>query len=104
MSLWHILVAICFLTPVVAALGMATDAKKGFLGYAIAVALGLVMGVISTRLMWASGKIVGEWITRRSESLQEWYFRALYFAAVIWIFAVAFLAQWVISAVIRIIV
>ena len=93
----------CFMTPLVAALDTATHAKMGLVGYAVAIATALVMGSGFAWIMWSTGRVVGARIKQRSASLQGWYFRAMYFTAVLWIVAVGFVAQWVLAAALRLV-
>ena len=103
MTLWHLLVGMCFATPFVAAFDTATKAKAGLGGYALALALALVMGAGFGWLLWTTGGAVGERIQQRSSSLQAWYFRALYFSAVVWIVVVGLVAQQTLSTVLRLV-
>jgi len=103
MTLWHLLSGMCFLVPLVAALDTATHAKSGPVGYLLAVGIGLVMGAAFTWIMSTTGRVVGARIKQRPVSQQEWYFRALYFAAVLWIVVVGFVAQRVLSATLRLV-
>jgi hypothetical protein len=80
-----------------AALDTAKQARAGIAGYILAIAIALSMGAVFTWIMWASGKAIGAKIQQRSPSLREWYFRALYLAAVAWIVVVALAAQRVLS-------
>ena len=83
--------------PTMAALDTAKRAKTGIAGYFLAIAIAFLMGAVFAWIMWASGKAIGANIQRRSPSLREWYFRALYLAAVVWIIVVALAAQQVLS-------
>jgi hypothetical protein len=55
--------------------------------------------------MWKLGKVV--W-TRTSklepESGQRWYFGALYFSAILWIFLAAVLGKWITAGLLRLVV
>jgi hypothetical protein len=76
-------------------------AKVGFGGYALTVTIGLALGVCCTWAMRAACNTVVAHTKRRSESVQEWYFRALYLATMPWIFFSGLLALWVSSAFLR---
>ena len=85
MTLWHLLRAACFLMPTVAALVSAKHAEVGFGGYTLTLTIAVVLGVGSAWTMEVAARAVATRSERHSASLREWYFRALYFAAVLWI-------------------
>jgi hypothetical protein len=89
--------------PIGGAMASAKLAKVRFGGYALAITIGLALGVCCAWTMWTVGKTVGDHIRRKSESLHGRYFRALYFAAMLWIVFALFLGEWVTSAAIRIV-
>jgi hypothetical protein len=89
--------------PIAGALASAKLAKVGFGGYALTITIGLVLGVCCGWTMRTVGKTVAAHIRKHSESLHERYFRALYFAAMLWIVFALFLGQWVSSAVMRLV-
>lgn len=100
-TLWDLLIAVCFVVPIGGALGSARLAKTGFTGYALAAALGLLLGLLLARIMVVLGKIVAAHIKRQPESAQEQYFRALYFTPMLWIVFGLFLGGWISSAALR---
>jgi len=75
--------------PTMAAFDLARRANAGIAGYILALAIALLMGAVFTWIMWASGKAIGAKIQQRSLARREWYFRGLYFGAVVWIVVVA---------------
>ena len=107
MTLWGLLEAICFTMPVALALETATHAKVGFSGYTLAITIGVALGVGCAWTMWAVGKIVNTHLRRPywedRKSFQEWCFRALYFAAMLWIVFAGILGEWATSASLRLI-
>jgi hypothetical protein len=100
-TLWQLLILICLTIPIGGALASARLAKVGFGGYALAITIGLALGVCCAWTMWTVGKTVGDHIRRKSESLHERYFRVLYFAAMLWIVFALFLGDWVSSVILR---
>ena len=105
MTLWHLLVGICFGMPIPFALQSAGEAKVGFGGYALAITIGLAVGVSCAWTMWISGKTAGNRISKLdSESLKHWCFRALYASSIFWIFLSAVLGEWASSALLRLVV
>jgi len=103
-SIWHILVGICFLGGVGGAALSAKLARLGFGGYAVAVIIGLAVGLSFAWVMWTAVRSIGMRSRSGSESkpLQSWYLAALYLAAVPWIFLAGFIGQSVSSAVLRV--
>jgi hypothetical protein len=100
-TLWQLLILICLTIPIGGALASARLAKVGFGGYALAITIGLAMGVCCAWTMWTVGKTVAAHTERQSVSMRERYARALYFAAMLWIVFALFLGEWVTSATIR---
>lgn len=99
--LWTMLHTICFFGCIIAAVGAAREAKIGFIGYALAVAIGLAMGGGLTWVMWNTGERVIAAVEARSEARQELYFRMLYLAAVLWVLIAIFIADYVTSVAMR---
>ena len=101
MTLWDLLIAICCVMPLAGSLATAKLSKTGFGGRALAIVIGLALGVCCARTMWAVGNNIAARIRRHSEPVQERYFRALYFTAMLWIVFSLFLGEWVSSLVLR---
>jgi hypothetical protein len=93
MALWDLLNAMCFATPVIFGVLGAKDAKVGFVGYTLAIGIGLVLGAGCTWTMWTVGERVGSTLQSYPQQQRERYFRDLYLAAVLWLLVVAFLAN-----------
>jgi len=102
-TLWDLLTALCFAMPIGSALASSKHAKVGFGGYALAAIVGLALGVCCAWTMRTVGRTAATHIKRHSESLQERYSRALYFAAMLWIVFALFLGDWVSSVVMRLV-
>jgi hypothetical protein len=105
MTLGDVLIGICFAMPIGTAVGSAGVAKVGFGGYALAIAIGLAVGVGCAWTMWVVGNAVGTHLTRPdakySGSLQGRYFGALYVSWGLWIFVAGVLGGWASSAALR---
>lgn len=105
MTIWDLLLSIVFLIAPMGAVDSARRAGVGYEGYALAVVSGLVIGAGCAFGMWKLGKTV--WI-RASKlapaSGQQWYFRALYFSAIFWIFLAAVLGKWLTVGLLRLVV
>jgi hypothetical protein len=105
-SLWDLLTLICFVMPIGGALASAQFFKAGLGGQVLAVTIGIVLGVSCALMMRIVTKTITAKLQRRpdwehSASLQKWFFRGLYFAAMIWIVVAGFLGGWVSLAVLR---
>jgi hypothetical protein len=103
MSLWDLLSVLCFAMPIAGAVASARLAKAGFRGYALAITIGLALGVSCAWTVRTAGKTVDAHVKRHSESVQERYFRALYFAAMLWIVFGLFLGAWASSVLMRVV-
>lgn len=87
--------------PIGGALASAKLAKADLTGYALSVAVGLILGLLLAWIMREVGRIIAAHIKRQPELVQERYFRALYFTATLWIVLGLFLGSWVSSAAMR---
>ena len=96
--LYTLLNLICFFGCIFAAVGAARDAKIGFVGYALAAAIGLALGGGSTWAMWNIGERVIAAVEVRPEARRELYLWVLYLAVVLWILIAMFIADRVTSA------
>jgi hypothetical protein len=98
MALWDVMTALCFVMPIAGALATVKDVQKGWAGYTLAIIVGVVLGALCA---WAM-RIASSKLAPRSSSGPEigrpWLFRALYFAAFIWIAVALFLGSWVTEA------
>jgi hypothetical protein len=101
--LWTQLILICFIQPIAAAIASAKHAKAGPGGFAAVIRLGLALGLFGAWAMWAGGEALGARIERQPESLQERYFCALFFAAIVWIIITAELGAWLSSTMLRLV-
>jgi hypothetical protein len=99
--LYTMLNLICFLACIFAAVGAARDAKIGFVGYALAAAIGLALGGGSTWAMINVGDRVAAAVEALPEARRELYLRVFYLAAPLWILVAMFIADRVTSAAMR---
>ena len=95
-SLWDLLTGTCFAVSVGCALALAKIAKVGLGGHAMAIAIGLALGLLCAWAMRVVAKAIMAKLQRRPNwdhavSLQRWFFRGLYFAALVWIVFAGFL-------------
>ena len=103
-SLWDLLTAVCCVMPIGGALASAQYAKVGFGGDALAITIGVALGVCCAWTMRTAGNTVAAHIKRQTVSLHERYFGALYVAAMLWIVFALFLGGWVSLALMRLVV
>jgi len=103
MTLLNLLGGVCFVTPVVAAFQNAKHARAGFIGWAAAITIGAVLGFGCTWLMWRGAGRTAEVVRRSRDSRREKYLSTLFLtAAVLWLLFVAFLADSITSAILRV--
>jgi hypothetical protein len=102
-TLWDLLTVLCFAMPIGSALASAKYANVRFGGYALATIIGLALGVCCVWTMRTVSNALAANIKRHSARLQGWYFRALYFAAMLWIVFALLLGGWFSSAVMRLV-
>jgi hypothetical protein len=100
MRLWHLLIGICFATPVGGALGSAKAAGAPTRGYVLAVGIGIVVGASFSWMMWRMHKAIVQILLRRSngpQPLSEWYGFAFYVSKLLWITMALLFAIWLSS-------
>jgi hypothetical protein len=102
MALWHVLILMCFAAPIGTSLVSAQYARVAPGGYALAIAIGLVVGGGCSWTMWITHRTVGDYIQRHSNH-PEGSFRAFYSAKILWIAFAGFLGFWLSSALLRIV-
>ena len=95
MSLWNLLTALCLVMPTAGALATVKDLPHGWVGYATAITVGLLLGVGCAWAMRTLGSRVAVSSAPTPDSPNTWRFRALYMGAVIWIVVALFLGSWV---------
>ena len=101
MSLWDLMNTTCAMIPVAGAVFEARAAKLGVGGYALVLVVGLVLGLSCAWALWSVGENVAARVRPYPKPRQDWYLRALYFTAVLWLLCVAFLSNIALSAAIR---
>jgi hypothetical protein len=107
MSIWDLLTTICFFMPVGGALTAAQQVRVGWGGYALAIAFGVLLGVLSAWLMRvvaekAAARVEGRAVQRESgPQSTRTFFRGLYLAALAWIAIVGVVGQWASSLILR---
>jgi len=89
--------------PIGGALASARIAQAGFGGYALVITITLILEAGCAWTMERVGARVYSHTVRKPEPLQNRYFQALYFAAMLWIVFTAFATAWLSSATLRLI-
>src|SRR5580698_4870290 len=100
MTLWDLMTALCAVMPLAGALATLRDVDKGWLGYALALTIAVVIGALSA---WAM-RSVGSTLIERSAARPNtgrWSFRLLYAGASAWIILSLFIGSWVAASVIH---
>lgn len=103
MTLWHLLEAICFVTPISGALAGARLSKAGFGGYALGIGVGLALGFCFAWTMWNAGRAFVARTKNKPDSARESYARLLYFGAILWIAFGLVVGEWASSAAMRLV-
>ena len=101
MALWDLMTALCFVMPIAGALATVKDVQKGWAGYALAIIVGVVLGALCAWTMRAASNKLAPRSSSGPGIDRPWFFRALYFAAFIWIVVATFLGNWVTEASLR---
>jgi len=100
-SLWDLLTALCFVMPIAGAVASAGLAKAGFRGYVLAIIVGFALGLCCGWTMLIVGKAAAAYAKRDSGAVQERYFWALYFGAILWVAFALFIGERVSSVLMR---
>ena len=91
----------CLVMPISGALASAKFLRVGIWGYAFSVFVGLMLGLGCAWIMQKAGGLVYAHFKQSAVSVQERYFRLLYFGALLWIVFALFLGDWVASPLLR---
>src|SRR5690348_8281422 len=100
-ALWDLLLLLCVSASIGAGLAKAGIAHVGPRGYVIAVTVAVVLGLGCAWTMQVAARTAAARIQRQAASVHERGFRALYFAAMLWILISGAMATWVSSLVLR---
>lgn len=90
--------ALCILMPLVGALTAVRDMQSGWVGYGLAIIVGVPVGVLCAWAMRSTGNYFVTKFSVRSDT-NERYFRVLYVVAVGWIILALFLGSIMTAAV-----
>ena len=103
MTLFHLLLAICFFAPLEGAVVSATLARARFGGYTIAIVAGLVLGFGCAWAMFRVGMMVVAKLEFQPEQRKKWYAGAFLFSTLIWKVFSVFLGMWSSSTLLRLV-
>lgn len=95
-TLWQLLILLCFVISVGSALAPARLVGGGFRSYALALGIGVGVGAFFSWTMLLTHKAVDEHLKQRTDmsvSASEWYTRAFYLLKIVWIGFAVFLGQ-----------
>jgi hypothetical protein len=85
MTVWDLLVSMCFFIATVGSIHAAKAARVGASGYLMAILAGVVIGAGCAFAMWKYGGAIGRRASEStSESSKKWRFRLLYLSSVGW--------------------
>ena len=107
-TLWQFLILMCIAFPLGSALASARHEKVGPGGYALAIAVGLAVGVCCGWVMYATHNIAVRKLLRRPPSetslaKQKWFIRVFYLAKFLWLALAGFLGFWLSSVLLRVV-
>ena len=102
--LWTLLTLMSSVSYIFSAIMTAKNAQAGVGGYALAIIIGLLLGVCNAWALQRVGAAAHDRSKRHSEKLREWWLGALYVASVAWVLVAAFLGAWLTSVAMRLIV
>lgn len=100
MTVWELLTAACFVMPICVGVEEAKLAKVGFGGYALAITIGLALGV---GCAWVMRAVVEKIFTRLERYPRRPYWQDCFLgiAVLLWVIFAFFLGGWVSSAAMR---
>lgn len=101
MTVWELLTVACFIVPIYVGVSEAKLAKVGFGGYALAITIGLALGVGCAWMMRAVVEKIFTRLERYPAKIQERYQGGVSFALLLWAIFALFLGGWVSSAAMR---
>ncbi len=103
MTLWQLLMAICFATPIMGMIASAQKANLQPLAWVIAIASAVVVGLASALVMWASGRMLARRVHVYSSRQEVWMSRGLYLGGVLWMLSVAGVSVWLSSTMVNVV-
>ena len=102
MTLWHLLLGICFAIPITGMVASAQQANLKPTAWILAISMAVGVGLISALGMWASGRMLSRRMHAFSPKQEGWALRGLYLGGLLCLLGVAALSVWLSSAVVNI--
>ena len=98
--MWDLLLAMNLVIPIAGAVARSHDLQAGWIGYCVAILIGIVLGATAVWALWTMGRSVVR-STPADDLRTTWHLRLLYWAAFVWPFVTLFASGWLLSAVLR---
>ena len=103
MTLWQLLMAMCFATPIMGMIASAQKANLRPLSWVIAVAAAAAVGLACALVIWASGRMLAQRVHAYTAKQELWMSRGLYLGGVLWMLSVAALSVWLSSTMVNLV-
>jgi len=103
-TMWQLLIGICFAFAVGTAVAPARIAGAGIGGYVLAVAAGVAVGASCSWIMWRMHRALMPKLLHsfeRGDQRANWYGRGFYVSKVLWIILAGVLGFWLSAALLR---
>jgi hypothetical protein len=104
-TLWQLLIGVCFATTVGGAVGSARAVNAAATGYGVAITIVVAIGTVFSWAMWKRPKAVVPRVLRLDERdpISDWCFRAFYASTFIWIAFALLVGSWLSSLAVRLV-
>ena len=103
MTIWHLIICMCFSMPIAGAAVSAKLARVGLGGWVLALCVGSVIGVCFGAAMWYGMRAIWNYSQRNLPSGQNRYVVAAYLAVIPLLFVAGLIGLWISSAILRLI-
>ena len=100
MTMWVLLLAMNLVMPITSAMARSHDLQAGWIGYCVAIAIGIALGATSVWTLWTMGRLVVR-STPVDDMRATRQLRLLYGVAFVWPFVTLLASGWLLSAVLR---
>jgi len=103
MTLWQLLIAICFATPVMGMIALGKKADLSPSAWVAAMGTAAAVGFGCAFVMWFSGRTLARRSQTYSVTQEVWISRGLYAGGVLWMLGVSALSVWLCSTMVKLI-
>ena len=100
MSMWFLLLMMNIVVPITGAVTAAHDLEAGWIGYCVAMVIGLVLAAFSVWTLWAMGRWAVR-VTPADDARTTWPIRMLYWAAITWLLMTLVGSDWLSRAILE---